>query len=426
MPNYSEQHFEEALSIFPGGVNSPVRAFGAVGGSPPFIARGAGAKLWDEDRCEYIDYIGSWGVAILGHAHPKLIAQLHETAQKGFSFGAPTELENRLGKMVRQIFPSMEKLRFVSSGTEAVMSAVRIARAATGRDKIIKFEGCYHGHADYLLVEAGSGAATFGIPSSLGVPKDFAKHTLVAPYNHLPAVEQLFEKNKNEIACVIVEPVAGNMGCSPPVPGFLQGLRDLCSAHGALLIFDEVITGFRVCLGGAQQLYNIKPDLTCLGKILGGGLPIGAYGGKKSLIDLVAPLGAVYQAGTLSGNPLAMACGCKTLEILTQKNIYDQLQEKTDKLLSGIKEITKAKKILAQIQSVGSMWTLFFNPNPIKNFSDAKKSDLERFKIFFHKALEKGIYLPPSQFEACFVSLAHQNQEIDQTLAVFEAIFSKI
>lgn len=414
----SRQFFEESLAIFPGGVNSPVRAFGAVGGTPPFIARGAGAKLWDVDGREFIDYVGSWGVAILGHAHPKLIAQLYETAQKGFSFGAPTELESRLGKMVRQIFPSMEKLRFVSSGTEAAMSAVRLARGATGRDKIIKFEGCYHGHADYLLVEAGSGAATFGVPSSAGVPKDFAKHTLVAPYNNLSAVEQLFEKNKNEIACVIVEPVAGNMGCVPPAPGFLLGLRDLCSANNALLIFDEVITGFRVSLGGAQQLFNIQPDLTCLGKILGGGLPIGAYGGKKSLIDLVSPLGPIYQAGTLSGNPLAMACGCKTLEILTQKNIYDQLQEKTDRLLSGIQEIIKAKKIAAQIQSQGSMWTLFFNPNPVTNFTEAKK--------FFHKALERGIYLPPSQFEACFVSLAHQNQEIDQTLAVFDSILSEI
>ncbi|MDO8528142.1 MAG: glutamate-1-semialdehyde 2,1-aminomutase [Deltaproteobacteria bacterium] len=406
---FNQQLFKESLTIFPGGVNSPVRAYGAVGGTPPFIARAKGAKLWDADGKEYIDYVGSWGPAILGHADPKVVAAVQEAAANGFSFGAPTELETRLGLMVRQIFPSMEKLRFVSSGTEATMSAVRVARGATGRDKIIKFEGCYHGHADFLLVEAGSGAATFGNPSSAGVPKDFAKLTLVAPYNNIDAVEKLFQQNKNEIACVIVEPVVGNMGCVPPAPGFLQGLRDLCTTHGALLIFDEVMTGFRVARGGAQELYNIKPDLTCLGKIIGGGLPVGAYGGRKDLMDQVAPLGKIYQAGTLSGNPLAMTAGIKTLEQLAQKGVYEKLNEQSARLTNGIKNILEKKKLPYRLQSVGSMWTLFMDNN-------------DRFKKFFHTALDKGIYLPPSQFEAAFVSLAHKNEEIDHTLVVFEAI----
>lgn len=406
--------FEEALQLMPGGVNSPVRAFGAVGGTPPFIARALGSKLWDVDGKEYIDYVGSWGPAILGHAHPKVVAAVQEVAERGLSFGAPTELENRLASMVIQILPSIEKIRFVNSGTEACMSAVRLARGATGRDKIIKFKGCYHGHADCLLVEAGSGAATFGVPSSAGVPKDFAKHTLVAPYNDLQTIEQLLQKNKNEIACVIVEPIAGNMGCVPPLDGFLTGLRELCDAHGALLIFDEVMTGFRVALGGAQELYHIRPDLTCLGKILGGGLPVGAYGGRKDLMDQVAPLGPVYQAGTLSGNPLAMTAGIKTLEQLTQYHVYDRLNEISAMLTSGIQEIIQTKKVPAHIQSVGSMWTLFFNKGPAA------------FKKFLHAALTRGIYLPPSQFEACFVSLAHKKAEIDQTLATFEDILTKM
>lgn len=412
MPTLSQQLFEESLQLFPGGVNSPVRAFGAVGGIPPFIARAAGAKLWDADGREYIDYVGSWGPAILGHAHPKVVAAVQEAAGRGFSFGAPTELESRLAAMVQQIFPSMERLRFVSSGTEAVMSAVRVARAGTGRDKIIKFEGCYHGHADYLLVKAGSGAATFGHPSSAGVPKDFAKHTLVATYNDLKSVSQLFEKFPNEIACVIVEPVAGNMGCVPPADGFLQGLKNLCKTNGAFLIFDEVITGFRVALGGAQQFYRVTPDLTCLGKILGGGLPVGAYGGQRELMEQVAPLGPVYQAGTLSGNPLAMTAGIKTLEQLTQYGVYEKLEETSRYLVDGIKKIAKESKILTKIESVGSMWTLFFE-------------NQTAFKTFFHHCLKSGIYLPPSQFETCFVSLAHKKEEIDVTLHVFESFFTK-
>lgn len=406
----------------PGGVNSPVRAFGAVGGTPPFIARAQGAKLWDADGKEYIDYVSSWGPAILGHAHPKVVAAIAETAAKGLSFGAPTELETRLAGMVCQIYPSIEKIRFVSSGTEACMSAIRLARGATGRDKIIKFEGCYHGHADFLLVEAGSGAATFGDPSSAGVPKNFAKLTLVAPYNDLSAVEKIFGQNKNEIACVIVEPVAGNMGCVPPAEGFLKGLRDLCDANGALLIFDEVMTGFRVALGGAQELYQIRPDLTCLGKILGGGLPVGAYGGRKDLMDQVSPLGKIYQAGTLSGNPLSMIAGIKTLEQLTQHQVYERLHETSNTLVSSLKGILQTKKLPWQVQAVGSMWTLFFNEKPITNFKEAKRSNLEKFKKFFHASLAQGIYLPPSQFEAAFVSLAHQKVEIGYTLDVFESI----
>ena len=414
--NQSIKFFEEALGLFPGGVNSPVRAFGAVGGTPVFIAKAQGARLWDVDGNEYIDYVQSWGPAVLGHAHPKVVAAVQKAAENGFTFGTPTELESRLALMVRNCFPSMEKMRFVSSGTEAAMSAVRLARGATGRDNIIKFEGCYHGHADFLLVKAGSGAATFGNPSSAGVPKDFAKHTLVATYNDLNSVQKLFDANKNEIACVIVEPVAGNMGCVPPKPGFLQGLKDLCRANNALLIFDEVMTGFRLPKFGAQQFYNIAPDITCLGKVIGGGLPVGCYGAKKELMDQIAPLGKIYQAGTLSGNPLAMTAGIATLEILMQKNVYEILSKTTDRLVKGIQTICGSKKIPHRIESVGSMWTLFFSAK------GGPASGGDDFKQFFHAALEKGIYLPPSQFEAAFVSLAHQNKEIDHTLSVFEAI----
>lgn len=427
MPNgFSKQLFEEALKRMPGGVNSPVRAFGNVGGTPPFIARGLGAKIWDVDGKEYIDYVGSWGPAILGHANPKVVAAVQEAATRGFSFGAPTELENRLAGMISQAIPSIEKIRFVNSGTEATMSAIRLARGVTARDKIIKFEGCYHGHADFLLVEAGSGAATHGHPSSAGVPKDFAKHTLVAPYNDLAATEKLFQKNKREIACLIVEPVAGNMGCIPPAAGFLKGLRDLCSAHGALLIFDEVMTGFRVALGGAQELFNVKPDLTCLGKIIGGGLPVGAYGGRKEIMGQVSPLGPVYQAGTLSGNPLAMTAGIKTLEQLVHHRAYEQLDEMSQKLINGLKEIATDHKIPHQVQAVGSLWTLFFNEEPVTHFAKVKASDTNRFKKWFHNCLKQGIYLPPSPFEAAFVSFAHQNAEIEQTLAVFDQVFSEI
>lgn len=410
----------------PGGVNSPVRAFGSVGGTPPIIARAAGAKMWDVEGREYIDYVGSWGPAILGHAHPKVVAAVQKTAANGFSFGAPTELENRLAKMVCDTVPSIEKIRFVNSGTEATMSAIRLARGATGRDKIIKFEGGYHGHADFLLVKAGSGAATHGCVSSAGVPEDFAKHTLVANYNDLKSVEHLFETHRDSIAAIIVEPVAGNMGCVPPLAGFLEGLRKHCTTHKALLIFDEVMTGFRVALGGAQELYNVMPDLTCLGKIIGGGLPVGAYGGRADLMDQVAPLGPVYQAGTLSGNPLAMAAGIKTLEQLTQYQIYKNLEEKSHRLLSGMRKMLEASNFPFQLQSVGSMWTLFFNPEPIIDFATSTASNQERFKHYFHAALKRGVYLPASPFEANFVSLAHEKLEIDATLNIFESIFSEM
>lgn len=410
----------------PGGVNSPVRAFGAVGGVPPVIARGAGARLWDVEGREYIDYVGSWGPAILGHAHPKVVAAVQEIAERGLSFGAPTELENRLAKMVCDLIPSVEKIRFVNSGTEATMSAIRLARGATGRDTIVKFEGCYHGHADSLLVKAGSGAATHGCASSAGVPEDFAKHTLIARYNSLDSVEKLFAARGDKIACVIVEPVAGNMGCVPPRNGFLKGLRDLCSSSGVLLIFDEVMTGFRVARGGAQELYGVTPDLTCLGKIIGGGLPVGAYGGRRDLMDQISPLGPVYQAGTLSGNPLAMTAGIKTLEHLAQYRVYEQLEETSHTLLTGLTHLLEKTGFPFQLQSVGSMWTLFFNEAPVVDFETASASNAERFQKYFHSALNKGLYLPASPFESNFVSLAHEKREINDTLSRFESVFKEI
>lgn len=410
----------------PGGVNSPVRAYQAVGGVPPVIARGAGARLWDVEGREYIDYVGSWGPAILGHAHSKVVGAVQEVAARGLSFGAPTELENRLARMVCDAVPSVEKIRFVNSGTEATMSAIRLARGATGRDKIVKFEGCYHGHADSLLVKAGSGAATHGCASSAGVPADFAKHSLVARYNNLDSVEKLFAAYGGEIACLLVEPVAGNMGCVPPRNGFLKGLRDLCSASGVLLIFDEVMTGFRVALGGAQELYGVTPDLTCLGKIIGGGLPVGAYGGRRELMDQISPLGPVYQAGTLSGNPLAMTAGIKTLEMLVQYRVYDRLEEISHTLLTGLTRLLEKSGFPFQLQSVGSMWTLFFNEAPVVDFETALVGDAERFKKYFHAALKNGLYLPASPFESNFISLAHEKRDIDETLSRFDAIFNEI
>jgi glutamate-1-semialdehyde 2,1-aminomutase len=412
----SEGLFEEAKKSLVGGVNSPVRAFRHVGGTPPFIKRANGAYLWDEDGNKYIDYVGTWGPAILGHAHVEVVKAVCDAAKDGTSFGAPCEKEIRLAELVKGAFPSIELVRFTSSGTEGVMGAVRAARGFTGRDKIIKFDGCYHGHADYLLVKAGSGALTGGAPDSAGVPADFAKHTLVAKYNDLDSVEKLLGKNKNEVACIIVEPIAGNMGCVPPVNGFLQCLRELCNKYGALLIFDEVMTGFRVAYGGASELYGIKPDLTCLGKIIGGGLPVGAYGGRKDIMECVAPLGPVYQAGTLSGNPIAMAAGIKTLELLQVSDTYSKLDKLTRQLVVGLEEVCREKGMPHQITRVGSMWTLFFTDRSIRSLDDVMTADKERFKKYFHAMLDNGIYLAPSPYEAAFVSLKHTEEDIEDTV----------
>ena len=408
--------FERALRLFPGGVNSPVRAFRAVGGEPPFIVRGRGPLVWDADGNEYIDYVGSWGPLILGHAHKKVVDEITRVAASGTSFGAPTPLEVELGSLVQQAFPSMELLRFVSSGTEACMSALRAARGYTGRSKVIKFDGCYHGHADGLLVKAGSGGATLGVPDSAGVPESYAQETLVAPYNDLAAVETLFKRHLQEIAAVIVEPVAANMGVVPPKPGFLQGLRDLTTRYGALLIFDEVITGFRIGLGGAQEKYGVTPDLTCLGKIIGGGMPVGAYGGAREIMQVVAPLGQGYQAGTLSGNPVAMAAGLATLKALAAPGTYDRLEETSAEMEAGLREALAAAGRQAQVQRIGSVLTLFFTPRPVTSYAEARSSDTALYARFFHAMLEGGVYLPPSQFEAWFVSLAHGDAEVQATL----------
>ncbi len=418
--------FNEAQKVLVGGVNSPVRAFRHVGGVPPFIKRASGAYIWDEDGNKYIDYVGTWGPAILGHAHPKVISAIKTAAENGTSFGAPCELEIKLAQMVKTAFPSIDLVRFTSSGTEAVMGAVRAARGFTGKDKIIKFEGCYHGHADYLLVKAGSGALTGGSPDSAGVPADFAKHTLVAKYNDLSSVEELFLKNKGEVACLIVEPVAGNMGCVPPSPGFLNGLRALCDKYQALIIFDEVMTGFRVSYGGAQELYNIKPDLTALGKIIGGGLPVGAYGGRREIMEKVAPLGPVYQAGTLSGNPIAMSAGIKTLELLNDKKNFEKLPALTRRLVAGIGKVLEAKNVPHHLTQVGSMWTLFFTGKDVRNLDDVMACDKGRFIKYFHAMLESGVYLAPSPYESGFVSLAHTEKDIDATVKACEMAIPKI
>ncbi len=404
-----------------GGVNSPVRAFRRVGGTPPFVARAEGAYLWDVDDRRYIDYVGSWGPAILGHAHPKVIAAVQTAAARGLSFGAPCELETQLAEKVRALMPSLERIRFTSSGTEATMGAIRAARGFTRRDDIIKFDGCYHGHADFLLVKAGSGALTGGRPDSAGVPADFTKHTHVARYNDLVGVEKIFKANHESVAAVIVEPVAGNMGCVPPVAGFLEGLRDLCKKYGALLIFDEVMTGFRVALGGAQQLFGITPDLTCLGKVIGGGMPVGAFGGRRDIMEVVAPLGQVYQAGTLSGNPLAMTAGLITLEMLETPGTYDKLNHLTQQLANGFQELANAANVPLTTTSVGGMWGYFFHKGPVCNLDDVMQSDIGRFKKFFHTMLAAGIYLAPSPFEAAFVSLAHTTKDIDATLLAFQS-----
>lgn len=413
----SARMFAEAQRLIPGGVNSPVRAFRGVGGVPRFIERGEGAFLYDVDGNVYIDYVLSWGPLILGHAHPTVVAAITEQAQRGTSFGAPTALETELARLITEAVPSIELLRFVSSGTEATMSALRLARAYTGRNKIIKFEGCYHGHADALLVQAGSGVATLGLPDSPGVTPGATADTLTAPYNNLDAVQALLHANPGGVAAIIVEPVAGNMGFVLPAHGYLDGLRRLASDHGALLILDEVMTGFRVAHGGAQALYGVTPDLTCLGKVIGGGLPVAAYGGRREIMQQVAPAGTVYQAGTLSGNPLAMAAGIATLRALKEPGVYEQLSQATGELSRGFAAAAQKAGIPLQTASAGSMWGFFFAEEAVTDYATAKKADTGLYARFFHAMLENGVYLAPSQFESAFVSTAHTNDTITQSIA---------
>ena len=415
----SEELYREACRYLPAGVNSPVRAFKAVGGTPFFVARGQGARFWDVDGKEYIDYVASWGPLILGHAHPEVVEFVSQVAARGTSFGAPTELEVELARRVVEAVPSMEMVRFVNSGTEATMSALRLARGYTGRDKIVKFEGCYHGHVDYLLAKAGSGVLTFSLPGTPGVPRDFTRHTLLATYNDLDSVRRIFEEVGEEIAAIIVEPIMGNAGVIPPRPGFLEGLRSITSEYGALLIFDEVITGFRVSYGGAQELYGVLPDLTCLGKVIGGGLPVGAYGGKREIMEHVAPLGPVYQAGTLSGNPLAMAAGLKTLEILARPGTYRQLEARAAALEAGIREALARRGVSGVVNRVGSMMCLFFTEEAgVESYAQALTCDTRLYSRYFWAMLEGGVNLAPSQFEAAFVSTAHGDEEVARTLEV--------
>ncbi|HMH51516.1 MAG TPA: glutamate-1-semialdehyde 2,1-aminomutase [Candidatus Acidoferrum sp.] len=412
----SAKLFTAAQRIIPGGVNSPVRAFRGVGGQPFFVARAEGARLWDVDGRVYIDYVGSWGPLILGHAAPAVVEAVAAAAARGTSYGAPTAGEVELAQAITRAYPSIEMMRLVSSGTEAAMSAIRVARGATGRDVIVKFEGGYHGHADSLLVKAGSGGATFGIPDSHGVPAALAALTLTVPFNDIAAVRAIFDARGREIAAVIVEPVAGNMGVIPPGPGFLEGLRDLTTRHGAVLIFDEVITGFRVDRGGAQALYGIRPDLTCLGKIIGGGLPVGAYGGRADLMNHVAPLGGVYQAGTLSGNPLAVAAGLATVRALGTAGVYERLEALGDRLARGLVDGARRASIPLTVNRVGSMLTGFFCDGPVTDYASAKRADTARYAKFFHALCERGVYVAPSQFEAAFVSLAHTEADVDETV----------
>jgi glutamate-1-semialdehyde 2,1-aminomutase len=416
----SKELFDRAQRKIPGGVNSPVRAWKAVGGSPRFIERGEGAAIVDVEGNRYVDYLGSWGAVILGHAHPDVVTTLRRAVTKGTSFGAPTEGEIELAEKVSARMPSVEKLRLVSSGTEATMSALRLARAFTKRNKIVKFDGGYHGHADGLLVRAGSGVATLALPDSAGVPPAFAAETLIAAFNDLAGVEALFRRASDEIACIIVEPVCGNMGVIPPAPGFLAKLRELTQDYHALLIFDEVITGFRLSPGGAQQLYNVRPDLSCLGKVLGGGLPLAGFGGRKEIMDLLAPEGPVYQAGTLSGNPLAVTAGLATLQALSKPSVYKILEERGRDLQEGFEKVLRKYGIRAVVNRVGSMLTLFFGVDEVRNADEARRCDKDRFARFFHGILERGIYFPPSPFESAFVSLAHRKTDLKKTLRAFE------
>ena len=423
----SEKAFDEAKRYMPGGVNSPVRSYRSVGSNPPFISSASGSRIYDIDNNEYIDYVLSWGPMILGHANPEVVASLQEAIPRGTSYGAPTLLETELAKKIQAFMPSMEMVRLVNSGTEATMSALRVARGYTGRERIVKFVGCYHGHSDSLLVKAGSGLATFGVPDSPGVPKGVAENTITLPYNDIDAVKQLFDEMGDTIACIIVEPVAGNMGCVPPVEGFLETLRDVTKAHGALLIFDEVMCGFRASSGGAQKLYNIKPDLTCLGKIVGGGMPLAVFGGSSKIMSEVAPSGPIYQAGTLSGNPVAVTAGLATLSMLQRDpTIFKQVEDSTKALCNGLEELAKKYNVPAVVQRVGSMFTLFFTDKAVHNFDDASACNADHFKTFFHHTLSHGIYYAPSPFESNFVSICHKSAEIEKTLAVAEEAFKII
>lgn len=422
----SRELFSEAQRYLPGGVNSPVRAFKFVEGEPPFMARAGGSRIWDVDGNEYIDYVLSWGPLILGHAHPRVVQAIRDAAEQGTSFGTPTEREVRLAKMICQALPSIEMVRLVNSGTEATMSAIRLARAHTGREKVLKFEGCYHGHADSLLVRAGSGAATLGIPDSPGVPRDLAQHTLTVPYNDLEAVRGIFSREANQLACIIVEPIAANMGVIPPREGFLEGLRQLTRDHDAVLIFDEVITGFRVAYGGAQERYQVQPDLTCLGKVIGGGLPVGAYGGRREMMEKIAPSGPVYQAGTLSGNPIAVAAGIATLEILSQQEAYNQLDKKSETLFEELRKVAGKTAVPVTGERVGSLFSLFFTDQKVTHYTNALDCDQSAFIRFFKTMLQEGIYLAPSPFESTFLSTAHTDQDIEQTLKAAHAAFQSI
>lgn len=422
----SEQLFKRASQSIAGGVNSPVRAFRAVGGTPVFFSRAEGPYLYDADGKQYIDYIGSWGPMIAGHANPRVLQAVRDAIENGLSFGAPTAIETEMAELVKSFFPSMERLRFCSSGTEATMSAIRLARGFTGRDTIVKFEGCYHGHSDSLLVKAGSGALTFGVPSSPGVPADLAKHTMNLPFNDLTAATKFFEKQGDSIACVIIEPITGNMNMILPQPGYLEGLRALCDQYGVVLIFDEVMTGFRVAMGGAQALTGIRPDLTSLGKIIGGGMPVGAFGGRQDIMDMLAPLGPVYQAGTLSGNPVAMAAGIATLSELSQPGFYDALNAATERFVSGMVSVASDAGVSIQGVSRGGMFGLFFADQPVNSFAEVTACDEEVFKRFFHLMLDRGIYLAPSMYEAGFVSSKHSESVISTTLTAAKEAFGAL
>jgi|TARA_B110000238_G_scaffold186891_1_gene216458 glutamate-1-semialdehyde 2,1-aminomutase len=423
----SKSLFARAKQHIPGGVNSPVRAFKAVGGTPPFISKADGPYIFDVDGKRYIDYVQSWGPMVLGHNNPKIRQAVIDAAANGLSFGAPTEAEVIMAEKVSELVPSMQVLRMVNSGTEATMSAIRLARGFTNRDKILKFEGCYHGHADALLVKAGSGALTFGVPSSPGIPADYAKHTLTVEYNNIDSVANVFQQHPEDIACIIVEPVAGNMNCIPPVEGFLQGLRDICDQYGALLVFDEVMTGFRVARGGAQEKYNIKPDLTCLGKVIGGGMPVGAFGGKAEIMRHISPDGPVYQAGTLSGNPVAMAAGLASLGEIEKEGLYDQLTNATQTLAEGFKKLANKHGIPMSVNHAGSMFGLFFtNVERVTNYQQATSCNTEQFNLFYHGMLENGVYLAPASYEAGFVSAAHSDEIIQQTLVIADKVFANV
>lgn len=423
----NEELFQQAQSVIPGGVNSPVRAFKGVGGTPVFIERAEGPYFWSAEGKRYIDYVGSWGPMVLGHAHPAVRQAVHEAVDRGLSYGAPTEIETRMAARLCELMPSMDLVRMVSSGTEATMSAIRLARGFTGRDTIVKFEGCYHGHSDSLLVKAGSGALTLGVPSSPGVPAALAEHTLTLNFNDAAQVREVFARQGDSIACIIVEPVAGNMNCVPPQPGFLEALREVCDAHGAVLIFDEVMTGFRVALGGAQAFYGVRPDLTTLGKVIGGGMPVGAFGGRRDIMEQLAPLGPVYQAGTLSGNPVAMAAGLKTLELIAENGFFEGLTQKTRHFVDRLNQRADQSGIPFTVNAVGGMFGVFFTDHgPVKNFADVMVCNTERFNRFFHAMLDEGVYFAPSAFEAGFVSAAHDEAVIEATLEAATRAFKKL